>query len=97
MKRNILLIIIFILIVVGVIVYLVIEYGLKKWRCVEGRCEKVIGGDFSSLEKCRTQCSVAQQRYKTDQERRLLTKRRERIGKKRKKVSFSDLVQISPK
>lgn len=69
--------IISILIALTVITYLVIEFKVKKWKCTEGKCEKVIGGDFSSLEKCRKMCQV-KQNYYTDSKRRLLKNRRER-------------------
>lgn len=74
-------------------IYLIIEYGVKKWKCVEGTCEKVIGGDFSSLEKCKSQC----QRYKSTHHRRMITGRRERAHEKKKQVNWSpELVQYAP-
>jgi hypothetical protein len=94
-----------ILLAIGITIYLIIEYGVKKWKCNEGHCEKVIGGDFSSLEKCRNSCAMKQS-YKDDEERRKLKKRRERIEKphrpfpKDKHVTFSpnaEYVLIEPR
>ena len=79
------LIILAILVVLGVSTYLIIEFKVKKWKCTEGKCEKVIGGDYASLDKCRNGCKVKKQEYHTDknQHRRLLADRRARAtGKK---------------
>jgi hypothetical protein len=94
-----------VLLVAGLVIYLIIEHGVKKWKCNEGHCEKVIGGDFSSLEKCRNRCSA--QHFHDDTERRKIKKRRERIEKPHrplpkndKHVSFSpdvDFVFIEPR
>ena len=81
---------------VGIIIYLIIEHGVKKWKCNEGHCEKVIGGDFSSLEKCRNRCAN-RQNYRDDEERRSLKKRRERIEKPHRPLPRDDKhVTISP-
>jgi hypothetical protein len=39
------------------ITYLIIQFVVKKWKCVGKTCEKVIGGDFDSLESCQQTCS----------------------------------------
>ena len=86
-----------ILVVLGVITYLVIEFKVKKWKCKEGKCEKVIGGDYSSLEKCKQQCKVSQ-KYADDRTRRLLQGRRGRAKGRtsQRRVSFSpDLVEYA--
>lgn len=59
MKSDSILKIIVVLAIVSVVCWLIIEHGVKKWSCNEGQCEKVIGGDFSSLEKCRNSCASA--------------------------------------
>jgi hypothetical protein len=92
------LIILAVCIAIGVTVYLVIEFKVKKWKCTEGKCEKVIGGDYSSLEKCKNQCKV-KQKYHVDhsQRRRLISDRRARAYGSGKKVTFSpDLVEYAP-
>jgi len=90
------LIILVILIAIGVAIYLIIEFKVKKWKCTEGKCEKVIGGDFSSLEKCKELCKIKQEytsRKKHDQ--RLIRKARRDERKERKKVRWaSNLVQF---
>jgi len=44
-------------IVVLAVVYLIIEFQLKKWSCNEGNCEKVIGGDYDSKSDCINSCA----------------------------------------
>ena len=36
---------------------LLFHYVLMKWKCVDGNCEKVIGGDYSDYNKCLQKCS----------------------------------------
>lgn len=36
--------------------YIIFEYVLKKWKCVEGTCEKIIGGDYSHKSDCQKKC-----------------------------------------
>ena len=36
----------------GVVALVLIEYVFKKWKCKEGKCEKVFGGDYSTLKEC---------------------------------------------
>ena len=33
------------------------ESNSCKWSCNEGQCEKIIDGDFTSLEKCKKHCA----------------------------------------
>lgn len=70
------LIIIAILLVLGVGLYLYIEYQAKGWHCTEGTCEKVMGGEYKSLSDCKNACSA--NTYSDSRERRLLESRRER-------------------
>lgn len=39
-------------------------YKGRKWRCTEGKCELVIGGDCDSKDKCLTKCKSIQEKYK---------------------------------
>lgn len=39
-------------VVIGSIALLLIEYVFKKWKCKEGKCEKVFGGDYSTVKEC---------------------------------------------
>lgn len=80
---NITLLTILILIAVGIGIYLVVEYKVKKWTCVEGNCTKIINGDHSSLEKCQQQCSMKKQSFTRPKERE-------------KRVTFSPVVDYSP-
>jgi hypothetical protein len=34
------------------VIFLLIEYVFKKWKCNEGKCEKVILGDYSTIKEC---------------------------------------------
>ena len=36
----------------GAVALILIEYVFKKWKCKEGKCEKVFGGDYSTLKEC---------------------------------------------
>ena len=42
--------------VFSLILFMIVEYGLKKWKCTEGQCEKMLGGDYSSKEECENHC-----------------------------------------
>ena len=42
--------------IIGISTLFLVEYKFKRWRCNEGQCEKVIGGDFSSLLECQNTC-----------------------------------------
>lgn len=42
----------------------VLLYKGRKWRCTEGKCELVIGGDCDSKDKCLTKCKAVQEKYK---------------------------------
>ena len=37
----------------GVTSVLLIQFVFKKWKCNKGTCEKVLGGDYSSLRQCK--------------------------------------------
>lgn len=37
---------------IGAVALLLIEYVFKKWKCKEGKCEKVFGGDYSTMKEC---------------------------------------------
>jgi hypothetical protein len=39
-------------VVIGSIALILIEYVFKKWKCKEGKCEKVFGGDYSTIKEC---------------------------------------------
>lgn len=96
--NKILLWIIGITVILGIGAYLLIEFKFKKWRCREGKCEKVLGGDFSSLDKCKESCK-AKQTYDNDHNRRIKQQRRLRAyeEKKKKKVTWSpNLVDFAP-
>ena len=87
------LVILAIFLAIGVTAYLIVEFKLKKWKCSEKGCEKVMGGDFASLEKCKQQCAVKQS-YKSTHQRKLEEGRR---GRQQKKVNWNpDLVEYSP-
>ena len=49
------------LLVLVVSIYLIIEFAVKKWKCTEGQCEKVLGGTYSSRSKCQTSCKKPKQ------------------------------------
>jgi hypothetical protein len=49
--QNIIIIIIIIPISI-IIICLLYIFKVKKWKCIEGKCELVLGGDYSSIEKC---------------------------------------------
>lgn len=50
-------------IVIGVGIFLAYWFQVKNsneeqgWDCVEGDCEKVLGGEFKSYEQCRNRCA----------------------------------------
>lgn len=85
---NVTLLTIVVLIAVGIGIYLIVEYKVKKWSCVEGKCEKILRGQHSSLEQCQQQCSVKQPFKSTEKDMR--------TKKKEKRVSFSPVVGYSP-
>lgn len=78
-----------IIICLGIGAYLLVEFKLKKWKCREGKCEKVFGGDYSTKEECANKCSMKQD-YKSDKDRRLIESRRERVKRPKKSVSWKD-------
>ena len=45
-----------IILIVGIIAF-VIYQNKKKWKCTEKSCERVIGGDYDTREKCLQKCS----------------------------------------
>jgi hypothetical protein len=49
------------LLIVGVVIILLLEYIFKKWKCIDGNCEKVIGGDYSDYNKCNAKCNSSKQ------------------------------------
>lgn len=56
-----------IFICIAIATYLIVEFKVKKWKCTEGKCERVIGGDFSSLDKCKNMCKIKKEKLtKTD-------------------------------
>ena len=59
-KTNIILIIV---LIIFIIVLSVILFK-KKWKCIEGKCELVIGGDCDSKEKCLSKCKAIQEKLK---------------------------------
>ena len=52
MDRNNLLYLITFFVVAGFITLFLIEYVFKKWKCDEGKCNKVFGGDYTHLKDC---------------------------------------------
>jgi hypothetical protein len=52
----ILLYILIFLLLTGITFILLFEFVLKKWKCTEGSCEKVIGGDYSNKKDCEKSC-----------------------------------------
>lgn len=89
---NKILITIAILVAIGVAVYIIVEYKIKKWSCVEGTCERVLNGEHSSLEKCQQQCTRQSFTRKHHKLEEIKKDRREK-----KKVTFSpNLVSYSP-
>ena len=53
---NIIISIFVFLLLLGIIVALLIEFVFKKYKCKEGSCERVIGGDFRKKEDCENKC-----------------------------------------
>ena len=78
-----LIVVVGVLIAVGIGIYLVVEYKVKKWSCVEGKCEKILNGDHSSLEKCQQQCALKKQPFTRPPK------------EKGKRVTFSPVVSYS--
>lgn len=52
MNDNTFLYIITFFMFVGALVLILIEYVFKKWKCTDGKCERVLGGDYSHLKDC---------------------------------------------
>ena len=46
---------------VGLVGLLIVIYVNTGWRCVEGKCERSLGGQYSSKDKCNGTCDAAQQ------------------------------------
>jgi len=45
------------ILVIGVLIFtFIMEFGMKKWKCVDKKCIKVLGGDYSSKDKCEEVC-----------------------------------------
>ncbi len=44
------------LILISLIIYIIVVNFFQKWKCKEGGCEKVFGGDYSSKEECEDNC-----------------------------------------
>lgn len=43
--------------VIGVLIFtFIMEFAMKKWKCVNKKCIKVLGGDYSSKDKCEDTC-----------------------------------------
>ena len=40
----------------------------KKWSCVEGTCERIIGGDYESLQDCQQSCKIKKKEKKEEKE-----------------------------
>ena len=43
-------------IVMGFFSIILFEYILKKWSCVEGRCERIIGSGYNTFGECKKNC-----------------------------------------
>lgn len=56
----------------------------RKWSCVEGTCEKIIDGDYDSLQDCQLSCPLKKKKET------YLDLERVADMKKRKKVWFED-------
>lgn len=50
------------IIVLSLFTYIVVKYRNKTWKCIEGTCEKVIIGDYSSSKECKKHCSPQEQK-----------------------------------
>ena len=40
------------------IIYISIEYIFRKWKCNDGKCQKMFGGDYSSENECIKKCTL---------------------------------------
>jgi len=53
---------ILIILIVGLIVFLLFWWWKKRerkgWRCIEGRCERVVNGEFASYGECEESCNL---------------------------------------
>ena len=56
-SRNYILDVISVVIALSLISYTVVKYRNKHWKCIEGKCEKVIIGDYNSIGECQSSCS----------------------------------------
>lgn len=41
-------------------VWLILEYGFKRWSCTENGCERVMGGRFNTRDECLKSCQGSQ-------------------------------------
>lgn len=46
----------------------------KKWSCVEGTCERIIGGDYESLQDCQQSCKIKKQEKNKEDDKKKLPK-----------------------
>tara|TARA_B110000908_G_C10137659_1_gene395241 strand:+ start:265 stop:714 length:450 start_codon:yes stop_codon:yes gene_type:complete len=48
------------LVAIGVTILLLIEFVFKKWKCKDGKCKRVFGGDYSTLKDCNNKCDLTE-------------------------------------
>ena len=52
------LVILAVIVVIGVVLYFLVDReNDKRWKCVSGKCEKIIGGDYKTEAECKDACS----------------------------------------
>lgn len=45
------------ILVIGILIFtFIMEFAMKKWKCVDNNCIKVLGGDYSYKDKCEDTC-----------------------------------------
>jgi hypothetical protein len=55
--------------IITLLLFTAILFLRKGWKCTEGHCEQVIiGGEYSSFEKCNTSCAKKHQNTVTFKE-----------------------------
>lgn len=56
--------VIIVILLITFIIILSILLFKKKWKCIEGKCELVIGGDCDTKDKCLAKCKIIHEKLK---------------------------------
>ena len=62
--NNTVLLSIIVILSITIAIYFVVEFKIKKWSCVEGKCERVLGGDYTSANECEQKCANSKAKNK---------------------------------